>query len=884
MSAVDALNDPDTMDAQVQATLASPITTLAGQPSVSLRGQSEEVDSDARPALAIPNLIHASEMSAIESQGQSSELQPPATMLDAPSSPMLKPISSSDLSAISPLAMSREQTSNRSVATAGEMFSAPRPNPAASQPSMVPLTIPHSPFSGISLFPESAAEESQRRVIDPVQVEPPAGSSAAPLTIPETPETPSFAGPKGQQTEELELLTPHVDVALANDIPMNDSVLDFFENQQVTDSGSSRPQPEEELQSQASADKLTMALSRPVERFELQDTGEDVSRTSHASASALTGNSSLIESSQADRHQQTTFANYPSSLDGPGETEVELVQTTAIEHDAEDGLQNIRAVADEGPTNRSHLGKQENQDSAYSPPAGLGLEKPTGADHNNLFGDESYSFTSVSEEGRPQRREASSPQPHAQRQDLSLELDSSDIGAEDVPRDAMRLVPSETPALHPSSEIVNEGGDETPKAERRSLEREAMSIAQQVLHAAFNFTDAHVRQQAADKQATDVVSAPIDEASQPEVLNEPTSEVVQSESEKAVPSSPLDVPTTPTLTTTSARHRVDQILDGMDLKAQTSVQQQGPSTAPSTNAKPVHQQTQDTPQSRMTQTGNSSRLRSGKVPEVLSPWFSGRKSSRTKLPHGAKLAEQTPLGHKGKAPTTGGADELEEQSCEAKQERHVTFIEPTDALQTVKDRSHGFRTALSYYAPLSRIDVYLNATASQSDSATMDIFALVTSKTSLPTRAKSGPKDHYTVLHVSDASIYPTTVQTECFRPYKKALPEAEVGDVILLRQFVVNSRDRSCYLLSTASSAWCVWRFPASASKEPADALPEAVSMEPAREECKGPPVELGDEEREHAHALRAWWASVKDTPTPKAATRRRRNDRKKPGSRGKP
>jgi hypothetical protein len=116
----------------------------------------------------------------------------------------------------------------------------------------------------------------------------------------------------------------------------------------------------------------------------------------------------------------------------------------------------------------------------------------------------------------------------------------------------------------------------------------------------------------------------------------------------------------------------------------------------------------------------------------------------------------------------------------------------------------------------------------------------------------------------------PTTadVRVEVYRPWKAVLPAAEVGDVVLLRSFVVKSKKRQAYLLSTDTSAWCVWRF-AEHSKATArggtavgdDGKPvwaRRMSHIEVREEVKGPPVEYGVAEKEQARKLRDWWVET--------------------------
>lgn len=85
----------------------------------------------------------------------------------------------------------------------------------------------------------------------------------------------------------------------------------------------------------------------------------------------------------------------------------------------------------------------------------------------------------------------------------------------------------------------------------------------------------------------------------------------------------------------------------------------------------------------------------------------------------------------------------------------------------------------------------------------------------------------------------------------------AEAGDVVLLRSFAVQSRNREPMLTSADESAWCVWRYgkPCWGSKKGKwGELRE-------REEVLGPQLERGEGEWTEVEKLRGWWlATVKE------------------------
>ena len=190
--------------------------------------------------------------------------------------------------------------------------------------------------------------------------------------------------------------------------------------------------------------------------------------------------------------------------------------------------------------------------------------------------------------------------------------------------------------------------------------------------------------------------------------------------------------------------------------------------------------------------------------------------------------------------------------------------------------SQGTTTSLSYFHPLASVEGYLNQT-----STSVDIVAISVVASSVPLRAKSGPKDFFTILHLLDPSLHQHNsamgemgemgnisrqdMRVEVFRPWKATLPTTEAGDVVLLRNFSVKSQKHRPYLLSNEASSWCVWRFAASGANtqehDAADIFKPTWARErrsSIKEEVKGPPVDIGPEEREKARELRKWWEGL--------------------------
>lgn len=195
--------------------------------------------------------------------------------------------------------------------------------------------------------------------------------------------------------------------------------------------------------------------------------------------------------------------------------------------------------------------------------------------------------------------------------------------------------------------------------------------------------------------------------------------------------------------------------------------------------------------------------------------------------------------------------------------------------------SQGTSTSLSYFAPLPALSSKLNQ---QGPEGLADVLAVCTSTTTPPVQAKSGAKDFYTVFWILDEALnsHNSASQTESekgvnkhvrvqvFRPWKSSLPVAARGDVVLLRGFAVRSREHKSFLVSTAASAWCVWRYEDGVGEEqeqddrPIWARKGNTQNEAGglgvMEEIKGPPVEIGDEEREKVKEVRKWWDGVQE------------------------
>ncbi|KAJ6146979.1 hypothetical protein N7497_008961 [Penicillium chrysogenum] len=151
---------------------------------------------------------------------------------------------------------------------------------------------------------------------------------------------------------------------------------------------------------------------------------------------------------------------------------------------------------------------------------------------------------------------------------------------------------------------------------------------------------------------------------------------------------------------------------------------------------------------------------------------------------------------------------------------------------SVPDRNaSGLRSKLSYFAPLATLIDHYNAL--------VDTLSIVHEASPI-TRAKSGSKDWFMTIQLTDPSMAGTTLRAQIFRRYKASMPSLAEGNAILLRDFKVRSLDHNVMLVSVDSSAWAV--FDGSG--------PDA--------ETSGPPVEYGSQERAYASGLRRWYDEV--------------------------
>ncbi|KAJ9617009.1 hypothetical protein H2200_000730 [Cladophialophora chaetospira] len=232
---------------------------------------------------------------------------------------------------------------------------------------------------------------------------------------------------------------------------------------------------------------------------------------------------------------------------------------------------------------------------------------------------------------------------------------------------------------------------------------------------------------------------------------------------------------------------------------------------------------------------------------ISSPYFTPRKSAlqppsspirkENVRPSSPDRSTPPPLRIQkgGKAPLTADAVEEVEQNG-----NEIAPISPNKARRPITRRHAGTTTPLAYYAHLSSLDEHYGNV--------VDILAVCAESSTKPERAKSGPKDYDTTLRLADPSLASDehgAIPVQIFRHAKSALPTATGGDVVILRNFKVQTIKRRFMLLSTESSSWAVFKAKPGSTLSWSDVV------------ISGPPIEYGPAETSRVKLLFSWWNS---------------------------
>ena len=237
-----------------------------------------------------------------------------------------------------------------------------------------------------------------------------------------------------------------------------------------------------------------------------------------------------------------------------------------------------------------------------------------------------------------------------------------------------------------------------------------------------------------------------------------------------------------------------------------------------------------------------SQKRHSRVSDIMRPWFAPRKSSFEEKDEGHDRDPRDLKGLQIKKDQEGdsvqgdlGTNSVHEAIIT--RNKVITTTTKNVDLDTVIDpqlltsqrnlEAHGLQTSHAYFTPLSRLP--------ENFSNLVDIIAVAASAAPIE-RAKSGPKDYYLTIQIVDESLADEHTIAQIFRPFRTALPTVKPGDVVLLRDFKVQTQEHKPMLLSTESAAWVVFR-------QTGDAR------------MTGPPVEYGEQEERYIEELRGWW-----------------------------
>ena len=168
----------------------------------------------------------------------------------------------------------------------------------------------------------------------------------------------------------------------------------------------------------------------------------------------------------------------------------------------------------------------------------------------------------------------------------------------------------------------------------------------------------------------------------------------------------------------------------------------------------------------------------------------------------------------------------------------TTYAQEASPAASVPQHAQGIQTDIAYYTRLTSLSEHFGQL--------VDLIVVCAEDSTKAEKAKSGPKDFHTTIRLVDPSSPPgNTSKTvmQVFRPLRQAIPSARRGDVLILRDFKVQTAKRKCMLLSTESSAWAVFQTSPAARTRYDDV------------QINGPPVEYGRGETSQVKKLSQWW-----------------------------
>lgn len=227
---------------------------------------------------------------------------------------------------------------------------------------------------------------------------------------------------------------------------------------------------------------------------------------------------------------------------------------------------------------------------------------------------------------------------------------------------------------------------------------------------------------------------------------------------------------------------------------------------------------------------------------ISSPYFTPRRSARFST--SPTREENIPLSGPHDSTFLSSPHQRTEKHREEHrgEKPHLRHSPHLPAQESLTARENGLLTPLGYYARLSSLHQYFGQL--------VDVIAVCSTSSTKAERAKAGPKDYHTSMHLVDPTCdtdRTPSVLTQVFRPVKKALPVARAGDIVILHNLKVHTIGRRFALLSSDSSSWSVITF--TTNSDDFDVV------------TSGPPLEQGSAEADYALSLSHWWHNKHDT-----------------------
>ncbi|KIV86121.1 hypothetical protein PV11_01756 [Exophiala sideris] len=229
---------------------------------------------------------------------------------------------------------------------------------------------------------------------------------------------------------------------------------------------------------------------------------------------------------------------------------------------------------------------------------------------------------------------------------------------------------------------------------------------------------------------------------------------------------------------------------------------------------------------------------------ISSPYFTPRKAPRAASssptrkeninPSTPRLSSPISSPSRGRLKSPSPLQPIEEQ------DNGTILVDQRESFNTsneiLKRQESGTTTTLAYHPRLESLHEHFGQL--------VDIIGVSAEHSSKPERSKLGPKDYFTTLTLADFSVE-SAVTVQIFRPSKTALPVARRGDVILLRNFKVQTLNRTFMLMSSEASSWAVFERDVNASTSWSDVI------------VAGPPIEYGQGEIATVNSLLSWWTT---------------------------